>query len=155
MTRATSTPPVRRAEPAVRRADADVYADIQHFYSRQMRLLDSGRAEEWAATFTEDGVFEETTKPEPLRGRATVEAVARARVDQIAGDDLTRRHWLGMLEAEQAADGSVHTRFYAVAMSTPHGGRLDVYVSTECADVLVHVNGDWLVRHRRVRHDGA
>lgn len=134
---------------------AETYAQIQQFYARQMRLLDAGAAEQWADTFTEDGVFEETTKPEPLCGRQVIATSARARIDQIAGDDRTRRHWLGMLDVEPLDDATVRTKYYALAMATPRGGRLDVYVSTECADVLVWKNDTWLIRHRWVRHDAA
>jgi hypothetical protein len=134
---------------------AEMYVQIQQFYARQMRLLDTGAAEDWAETFTEEGVFEETTKPDALYGRAAIAASARARVDQVAGDGLIRRHWLGMLDVEPASDGSVHTHYYALAMATPRGGRLDVYVSTECGDELVFLDGQWRVRRRWVRHDAA
>lgn len=135
--------------------DADTYAQIQQFYARQMHLLDSGEAERWADTFTEDGVFEESNKPEPLRGRAIISASARARVDELAGDERVRRHWLGMIDAVPLDDGAVRTRYYALAMATPRGGRLEVYVSTECADLLVRDGDQWLVRHRRIRLDAA
>lgn len=134
---------------------ADTYATIQQFYARQMQLLDAGEAELWAGTFTEDGVFEETDKGEPLRGRAVIAASARARADEIAGDDRVRRHWLGMIDAEPMADGSVITRYYALAMATPRGGRLEIYVSCDCTDVLVPDLDNWLVRSRSVRLDGA
>ena len=33
------------------------YSQIQQFYARHFQLLDSGAAEEWALTFTQDGSF--------------------------------------------------------------------------------------------------
>ncbi|MFD0346153.1 nuclear transport factor 2 family protein [Kitasatospora aburaviensis] len=52
-------------------------ADIEQFYARHMQLLDGGRAEEWAATFTEDGTFRLPGRPEPSRGRAELAEGAR------------------------------------------------------------------------------
>ena len=47
-------------------------AEVQQFYARQMHLLDSGEADAWAETFTEDGVFAANAHPEPARGRETI-----------------------------------------------------------------------------------
>lgn len=134
-------------------SEAQIYFEVQQFYSRQMRLLDSGSAEAWADTFTEDGVFHQNVSV-PLRGRAAIAVAARARVEQIRADSKVRRHWLGMLEVHPQADGLVHTSYYALAMATPRGKSLQVYVSTDNRDVLVNEGGRWLVKHRYVEHDG-
>src|ERR1700742_441498 len=83
-----------------------LYMDIQHFYGRQMRHLDSGHVEEWAATFTENGVFAANAHPEPQRGRAAIEEGARNAAAQLRADGVQRRHWLGMLEVEPRPDGT-------------------------------------------------
>jgi bifunctional aromatase (cyclase/dehydratase) len=133
---------------------AETYHQVQQFYARQMRLLDSGEAEQWADTFTEDGVFHQNVDPAPLEGRPAIAVAARRRIETIKSDDLTRRHWLGMLETDEQPDGTVRTRYYAMAMATPQGGRLEVYVSTVSEDVLVRTQDGWLVKHRYVVHDG-
>ncbi|WP_234425673.1 nuclear transport factor 2 family protein, partial [Streptomyces kebangsaanensis] len=74
--------PVETARP-LRPASLEIQAEVQDFYARQMRLLDEGRAEEWAETFTEDGVFEQNVKPEPWRGRAEIVARMRAGLDRL------------------------------------------------------------------------
>lgn len=134
-------------------SEAQIYYEVQQFYSRQMRLLDSGMAEAWAETFTDDGVFHQNVSA-PLHGRAAIAVAARARVEQIQADSKVRRHWLGMLEVMPQADGLVHTSYYALAMATPRGKSLQVYVSTDNRDVLVNEGGQWLVKHRYVEHDG-
>lgn len=136
-------------------SQAEIYYQVQQFYSVQMRLLDSGDAEAWAGTFTEDGVFHQNVDPEPLRGRPAIIAAAARRIEAIRSDGLTRRHWLGMLEVRPQPDGTVRTHYYAIAMATPAGGKLEVYVSTVNEDHLVAgADGGWLVEHRTVVHDG-
>ncbi|WP_243706098.1 nuclear transport factor 2 family protein [Micromonospora sp. KC721] len=138
---------------------ADLHERIRQFYAVQMRLLDSGAAEEWAATFTPDGVFEQNVDPEPLRGRPAIAVAARRRVDNLRADGLTRRHWLGMVHVDPVPDGSVRARYYAIAYavasaSGDHRSSPEIYASTVADDVLVHDHDGWLVAHRRVVHDG-
>ncbi|MBB5783201.1 nuclear transport factor 2 family protein [Nonomuraea jabiensis] len=132
-----------------------LYAEIQAFYARQTRLLDRGRTDEWAATFTEDGVFEEVVKGERLEGREAIAASARKRADATAAEGVQRRHWFGMLEVDHEADGRLGATYYALVMSTPTGGGLAVYLSAEAHDVLVPHHDGWLVSHRSIRHDAA
>ena len=131
-----------------------VYSRISRFYSWQMRLLDEGRAQEWAETFAEDAVFEETSLPEPVRGRAALTLAVRRRVDELAAQGRTRRHWLGMLEVDPAQDGTVRTRYYALVLSTPTGGLPEVYASTVAEDILLRVGQGWRVLRRTVSQDG-
>lgn len=149
MTEATAVPDQASA--------GELFQQIQQFYARQMRLLDTGAAEEWADTFTEDGVFHQNVA-EPLTGRATIAVASRKRVDQLAGDGITRRHWLGMLEVDPQDDhGVVRTRYYALSMATgpDAGARPQITASTVAEDTLVRHAGGWLVRHRLVTHDGT
>ncbi|WP_019819641.1 nuclear transport factor 2 family protein [Saccharomonospora saliphila] len=133
----------------------DLYCEVQQFYARQMWLLDNGDADSWADTFTEDGTFVERGRYEPLTGRRDIAAAARRRVDAVTGDGLVRRHWLGMLRVEDGADGTVRTRYRAVALSTPYGGGpATLYASTTAEDVLLRDRDDLRVRERHVTHDG-
>ncbi|MBB2744979.1 UNVERIFIED_ORG: hypothetical protein FHR35_004828 [Microbispora rosea subsp. rosea] len=132
---------------------AELYLAVQHFYARQMQLLDDGKADEWAATFTEDAVFAANARPEPVRGRADIAAGARQATEQLALDGLVRRHWLGMLSVDTRSDGTVLARSYALVISTPKGGQAGIHVSTVCADVLVWDGDDLLVRSRHVTRD--
>jgi len=136
-------------------ASAELYAAVQQFYARQMGALDDGAVDAWADTFTADALFEDAGVTESLRGREAIRDSVRARVAGIQAEHRTFRHWFGMIDVRPGADGSVRTRLYALAMSTPTGGTLTVHGNVVCADHLVPAGGGWLVRRRSVRADGV
>ncbi|KPI11991.1 hypothetical protein OK074_2612 [Actinobacteria bacterium OK074] len=131
-----------------------LYQRIQQFYAEQMQLLDGCRVREWAATFTEDGVFAANAQPEPVVGRAAITAAARSATDASTAAGIQRRHWLGMVSVGAVTEGAVRARCYALVIETPRGGRPALAVSTVCEDVLVPgADGGWLVRERHVFRD--
>ncbi|MFI9273558.1 nuclear transport factor 2 family protein [Kitasatospora sp. NPDC052896] len=130
-----------------------LYEEVQHFYGRQMRYLDEGAVTEWAATFTEDGVFAANARPHPQEGRAAIERGASEAAARLAAAGVQHRHWLGMLELAEQPDGSVLARTYALIIATPKGGSAAVHLSTSCEDRLVRVAGELKVRHRQVYRD--
>lgn len=133
---------------------ATLQAEVQQFYARQMHLLDNGKADAWADTFTEDGVFAANAHPEPARGRETIRAAAARAAAQRAEEGLQVRHWLGMLDVRPQEDGSVVALSYALIVNTLLGGSPQVHLSTTCEDVLVRgEDGGWLVSRRQVRRD--
>ncbi|MFC9745664.1 nuclear transport factor 2 family protein [Streptomyces niveus] len=134
---------------------AELYVGVQRFYAEQMRLLDERRAEDWAGTFTEDGVFAQNTGPEPVRGRDAIAAAVRQNLARLSDTPQQRRHVFSMLTVEPGADGAVRARSYAQVLATPPGGPTVLRVSTVCEDELVPYGDAWLVRHRRVEHDGV
>ncbi|MGW1075591.1 nuclear transport factor 2 family protein [Streptomyces sp. NPDC002537] len=149
----SDTPSSTPAETAV---PAELYTQVQQFYARQMGLLDDGRPDDWAETFTEDAVFQEASRlNEPLRGRDAIRESSRARKKRLDDDKLDFRHWLGMLDVRPQPDGSLRTRSYALAMRIPQGGALDIFASVVCHDHLVSVDGTWQVCHRDLHHDGS
>ncbi|MER6678459.1 nuclear transport factor 2 family protein [Streptomyces sp. NPDC000983] len=133
----------------------ELHGRISQFYARQMRLLDEGAVVEWAATFTDDAVFEEPSLPEPLKGREVLAGAAGHRVRALAAEGRTRRHWLGMLEvSEDAAAGVLRTRYYALALSTVTGEGVPSFHSSTVAEDVLEPHGEtYLVRHRSVRND--
>ncbi|GHF65911.1 nuclear transport factor 2 family protein [Streptomyces thermodiastaticus] len=144
------------SSPAAAAAGTDTgrYAAIQQFYARQMQLLDSGDADAWADTFTEDGVFAANAHPEPTRGRENIRAAAAEAKALHAKQGLQVRHWLGMLDVTDREDGTVLVRSYALIINTPRGGQAAVHLSTTCEDVLVPTeDGGWLVSRRDVVRD--
>lgn len=130
---------------------AQTYQQIQSFYARQMRLLDDGRTEEWAGTFTEDGVF--TAGPRSVRTRSAIAAGAAEAAADFAKKRVRRRHWLGMVSASTQPDGTVRAECYALVITTPVGGQPTIGASTTCDDVLVEEDGEWKVRERMVVRD--
>lgn len=144
----------RTAEDAF--VPAELYAQVQQFYARQMGLIDDGLPDEWSDTFTEDAVFQEASRLNgPLRGREAIRASCRARKERLDAEKLDFRHWLGMLDVRPQADGSLRTRSYALAMRVPRGGELDIFASVVCHDHLVLVDGTWKVAERDLHHDGS
>lgn len=131
--------------------DPNLYSEVQQFYTRQMQLLDAGRTAEWAGMFTEDGVFE--VGATVVSGTHNIAQAARAVADEFAEAGITRRHWIGMLTVEPAAE-TVATRCYALVLEIPRCGEVVVRRSTVCEDTLAHSGTAWLVRHRRVTRDG-
>jgi hypothetical protein len=129
------------------------FVSIQHFLHRQMQLLDDGDAKGWAATFTQDGVFAQDTRPEGRRGREMLAERMRHHADVLARQGLTRRHWLGMLTIDPGQGETTRARYYALVIDTPREGRTELHLSTVCEDVLVSDGDSWLVRYRYISHD--
>lgn len=129
-----------------------VYIEVMQFYAEQMQRLDSGAADEWAATFTEDGTFDMPVLPEPVRGRAQLSAMVRRSAEQLAAAGEVRRHWHGMVAVRPEGD-TVAVRCYAMIYATPLGGETRLHRSCVCEDVLVRENGKLEVRDRRVTRD--
>lgn len=133
--------------------DTRLYEEIQRFYARQMRLLDEGAVADWAATFTEDGVFAAQATPTPVVGRSAIEAGAATSALSLAEQHVRHRHWLGMVDVEARADETIVVRSYALVVQTPLGGQATIRFSCTCEDVLVRVEGHLLVRSRYVTRD--
>ncbi|MFF4011870.1 nuclear transport factor 2 family protein [Streptomyces sp. NPDC001717] len=130
-----------------------LYAGIQQFYAHQMQLFDAFRAEQWAATFTEEAVFDVPTLPEPVRGRTALAACVRHNEDVARRTGERLRHWLGMLDVEQRPDGTVRTRAYALVYMTPLDGVPKVHRVCVMEDTLVRSRGRWRTAHRLVSRD--
>jgi hypothetical protein len=137
------------ARPAV---DNDLYLEIQRFYARQMRLLDSAAVSQWAETFTEDGVFA-AAGLEPVAGRSTIAAAAGEARARLAAAGRQHRHWIGMLTVDRGAGETLIATSYAMVIEVPVGGDAKLHRSTVCTDELVSGPDGWLVRHRRVARD--
>ncbi|MEV5437260.1 nuclear transport factor 2 family protein [Streptomyces sp. NPDC052682] len=144
--------------PAEEYAPASLYTEVQQFYARQMSLIEGRGADPdaWADTFTEDAVVESAADEGPDVGREAIRASVRAGVAHIAAQGWDFRHWFGMLDVRPQHDGSLRTRYYALAMATERGGALEIRGSLLCRDELVRGPGGrgWLVRHRALVPDG-
>ncbi|MEU5811755.1 MULTISPECIES: nuclear transport factor 2 family protein [unclassified Streptomyces] len=130
-----------------------LYAEVQQFYARQMQLLDLGEAEGWAGTFTEDALFDVPTLPEPARGRAALAAACDRSAAQLAQAGLRHRHFMGMFDVAERADGAVAVRSYAIVYESAVGGSSRVHRVCVCEDVLVRSGGALRVASRRVTRD--
>jgi len=135
------------------RSLTELHSQVQHFYAHQMHHLDNRRFEEYAATFTEDGVFQHSPGAEPARGRA---AIVRELVEfhkKFDGDPVRRRHWFNQIALEPQADGTVRSTVYALVVTVRPGGKPEINPSCTVHDVLV-VDGDHIrLKSRLVTHD--
>jgi bifunctional aromatase (cyclase/dehydratase) len=138
--------------PAPGAVDAETYSQIQQFYAWQSQLLDFGRFEEWAATFTEDGSFLAPGFPEPVRGRTALGVGTRKNHEGL-DPALAIRHWFGMTTVEPLAEGVVRALSYVIVIRAPRAGEPFIYRSTTCEDVLAWEDSQWLVRERVIRRD--
>lgn len=138
---------------AVDRPFGEVYAEVQQFYARQMHLLDTGAAEQWAATFTPDGSFAPPSAPAPIRGRETLAAGAKRAAQELAEAGQRHRHLLLAIDVRPQPDGSLVVRSYAQIVATARGGESRIHLMCETHDVLVRDGETLLVKDRRVTRD--
>ncbi|MEU8779228.1 nuclear transport factor 2 family protein [Streptomyces sp. NPDC048606] len=132
---------------------AEDHAMVQQFYAEHMQLLDAGSVDAWAATFTEDAVFDVPTLPEPLRGREALRESLRRTAKELAEAGIRRRHWHGMVAVFPQEDATLRVRCYALVFSTTLGGQPELHRVCVCEDVLVREDGRLLVRTRKVTRD--
>jgi actinorhodin biosynthesis protein ActVIA len=132
----------------------EVYTQVQHFYARQMQALDEGRFQEYADTFTEQGLFQHSPDVAPARGRAAI-VDALTDFDQRFKDaPVQRRHWFSQIRLDPQEDGSFRSTAYGFVVATRPGVRLpEVAPSCLIHDVLELADGEILTRSRLVTYD--
>jgi hypothetical protein len=109
--------------------------------------------DEWAATFTADGVFSANANPQPAIGRPAIAAGARSAVAARREAGIQTRHWIGMPVVASDDGDVVRVRAYAVVFETSRSVRMPGAVSTVCQDELVRDGSSWLIRSRFVTRD--
>jgi ketosteroid isomerase-like protein len=123
------------------RVSTDDYNAIADHFGRYCFHIDSGEAEEWAALYTEDGVFEGSATPQPLKGRAELKAFAEATFNNSKG---RMRHMVGNLNCVYGASrDEVTAKLYNyVTTWTPEGRP----VLAVCEVNLVRVADGWRLK---------
>jgi actinorhodin biosynthesis protein ActVIA len=133
---------------------AALYAEVMQHHAVQMQALDSGKFEEYAATFTEDGEFRHTPGRAPARGRAGIVTELYEFHERFADDPVQRRHWFGMLAVSVLDDEAVQADFYTLVVTTRPEQKPVIAPSCTVRDVLVRDGGGRLLtRSRWVDHD--
>ncbi|MFD3676112.1 nuclear transport factor 2 family protein [Streptomyces sp. NPDC058613] len=132
----------------------DLYTAVSQHYARQVQLLDGGRFEEYAATFTPDGAFQHTPGLPPATGHAGIVAELRAFHARFDNDPVRRRHWFGMVDLSPREDGAYDATFYALIVTVRPGVK-EPSVGPSCVvhDVLEIEDGVVRNRSRQVDHD--
>ncbi|MGC4984728.1 nuclear transport factor 2 family protein [Streptomyces sp. DT193] len=132
---------------------AALYTQAQRFYAHQMRLLDAHDTESWAETFAEDALLQLLSLPGPVQARAGLDGYVRAGAARQRRAGSRLHHWVGMLDVQPQADGSLHTRCSALVYVTPSQGGPKVLYVCVMEDVLVRFGDEWRIAHRRVTRD--
>jgi actinorhodin biosynthesis protein ActVIA len=134
-------------------AHADLYAEVQHFYARQMQLLDARKLEGYADTFTEDAEFGHTPGREPARTRAGILRDLHEVHKRFDEDPQQRRHAFTMIDIDPDPDGTIRSTCYALVLTTRPGSGPELVRSCVVNDVLVREDGELRNRSRHVEHD--
>src|SRR5688572_15094429 len=145
--------PTRARSEMITQSLTDLYVEVQQFYATQMHKLDGGAFEDYAATFTEDGEFVHTPQQPPARTRAGIVAELHRFHERFADDPVIRRHWFNMLSVDPQDDGTIHTTYYALVVTTRPERNVTIAPSCVVNDVLVRADGALLTRSRIVDHD--
>ncbi|SDD12067.1 nuclear transport factor 2 family protein [Actinokineospora iranica] len=131
----------------------DLYVEVQQYYARQMRLLDSRDLAAYADTFTEDAVFAHSADREPARTRAGILQDLVEFHRRFETDPMRRRHHFTMLDVVFCDGDEIHTVFYALVVITRPGARSEIRASCVVTDVLVRENGELRNKSRIVEID--
>jgi hypothetical protein len=118
------------------------HAEIQQLYAKYNHAIDSGNAEEWAATFTADGVF---------NNRFTGREALIGFVNNWKANGTSRRHWnsnLTVTASGQGAKGSVYLMLLDVGVKPAAVMATGVY-----SDELVKTADGWRFKSRAVKMD--
>lgn len=122
------------------------YNDIQQLYARYNLAIDTGNAEGWAATFTPDGVFNNTNKGHD----ALVQFIKDWREKR---DGANRRHLNSNMVLTPTADGA-NASIYLLLLNV--GVRPATIATTGIyEDVLVRTPQGWRFKSRIVHADPA
>lgn len=130
---------------------AELRAEVESFYAKQVRLLDGLQIEEYAQTFTVDGVVEHAHRGEKGTGREEMIAGMRAALPRYQG--VVVRHWFDHLVIEPAADGSINVSYYTLVTRTDGEGRVVFEPTFTVDDVLVWEGGVLLTKSRYIERD--
>ncbi|HEY3694601.1 nuclear transport factor 2 family protein [Phenylobacterium sp.] len=123
------------------RVSTDDYVSIADHFGRYCFHIDSGEADEWAAMFTEDGVFAGPATPQPLAGREALKGFAEATWTAFKGQV---RHTAGNLNCVYGASrDEVKAKLYNYVTAWMEGRGP---VMAVCDITLVRAGDGWLIR---------
>jgi hypothetical protein len=127
-----------------RKLTADDYVEIQQLYAQYNNAIDSGDAEGYAATFTQDGVFNTFNGHEALVG-----FIHRWR-ESMNGANM--RHWnsnLLITGTPEGANGSVYLLLVNIGVRPPA-----ISTAAKYEDQLVRTPQGWRFKKRVTKAEG-
>lgn len=134
--------PVSAADTSKRPTYTEDVVAIQQLIARYAHALDAGNGKEWAATFTEDGVFKFVDSNRVVAGREQIAALVRP-----GRKPYESRHNLQSPWIEVNGDTATLKAYLIVTRGT------EVIVTGSYDDTLRRVNGQWLFSERRFTND--
>ena len=126
---------------------------IRELYARYNACVDTGAYDEWAACFTEDGIFSPAVES---GGRAAIAALGKARYEARASQPWEQpQHWNANLlfATESNAREAAAICYIARMVKMKASGEVVVNVLGMYRDRLAKVDGRWLFRSRTVSFD--
>lgn len=132
---------------------SDTAIAVHLLYGRQSHAIDNGRAAEWAATFTADGVFDSPSYPAPVAGAAALTAFAQQFHDDAVNALERRRHVITDLAIDPAGPDELVVDCYLQIMATPRGGDTRLVRFTSVRDRVIRTDDGWRIDNRTVSRD--
>ena len=130
---------------------AEEPVEILGFYARQCSLMDGLKIEEFADTFTEDGVIDHAHRGERLAGRAAMVAAMQAALPRYRS--VVPRHWFDHYLVEKTADGW-RVDYVCLVTRTDAAGKVDFEPTFTVVDELVRTEtGEIRTRERVIDQD--
>ncbi|MEU4711934.1 nuclear transport factor 2 family protein [Nocardia salmonicida] len=134
----------------------EICAEVGRFYARHVQLMDEGRAEETAETFTEQGSMASPPKiSTPIVGRAALAAGLRDNADQLAAEGIRYRRCYSMIVVDVREDETIFARSYVQVVRTERDKGSHLHAMCVCEDVLVYEDGELKVADRVVTRDDS
>ncbi|MEV6238708.1 nuclear transport factor 2 family protein [Lentzea sp. NPDC051838] len=130
----------------------EVHHEVLTFYARQMRLLDALDVDNYANTFTEDGVTDHAHRGEKVEGRAALIAGAKHALPRYKG--VAVRHWNDHYLIDEVAENTFEVTYCSLVTRTDAEGKVTFEPTFFIEDVLVRVDGQLFTKSRTVHRDG-
>lgn len=130
---------------------AEDYVAVLTYYARQMHLLDAFKLEDYADTFTKDGVIDHAHRGQRVAGRTAMLEYMRAALPRYQG--VVVRHWFDHLLIEPTADGW-QVSYYSLVTRTDEAGTVTFEPTFTVQDELIRDDsGDIRTRLRVIHQD--
>jgi hypothetical protein len=120
---------------------------VQDLFARYCWYLDESRGEEWAALYTEDGIFE-GTRPQAVRGQAQLIEVPSQGQAFFNGK---LRHQYGNLYIERdAEENRLVARFYNQVTAWGDGGKFVMLAQCTATLVRASAGAPWRIEKNNI-----
>lgn len=135
--------------------DIALHIEIQDFYARQSRALDSLDIDAFAEFFTDDGVMTHAHRNQSLSGKASLIENSRRLLPTFEGRQV--RHWFHQFVVDSFVDPvdgpRIEVSYYTLVSSVDRDGTISFEPTFLAEDRLVRVGGELKVKSRIIYRD--